>query len=152
MEITNINPTLWLHMVYWPKNRTSKWSAVYELPPWFNWWLWLLDILGKAIEFAEHLTRKSTFENKLTQDWTYFNFLSKQNYSWFSVREQTSIDRLLMKCACGCLEKVVLFSKTAHLTPRKDHKGKAHTEAISYLILLYQKIYLFFLGTKSNSK
>lgn len=27
-----------------------------------------------------------------------------------------------MKCACGCLEKLLPFSKTAHLTPKKTIK------------------------------
>ena len=41
------------------------------------------------------------------------------------VRKPTSIDLLLMKCAWGCLEKVLFFSKTAHLTPIWGHKIKA---------------------------
>lgn len=32
-------------------------------------------------------------------------------------KDFTSMDRLLMKCACGCLKNVMFLSKTAHLIP-----------------------------------
>lgn len=35
----------------------------------------------------------------------------------------TSMDRLLMKCAWGCADKTLFFSKIAHLTP-KGVQGK----------------------------
>lgn len=41
----------------------------------------------------------------------------------FQLTTPTSIDRLLMKCAWGCVEKALFFSKIAHFTP-KGVQGK----------------------------
>lgn len=83
-----------------------------------------LDLFNKAINFAEYLKWHNW--SKLIE-MHFFAFGNKMIYQ--SVR--TSMDRLLMKCACGCLENVSFFSKTVQLIPvikQKETYTKNNTE------------------------
>lgn len=49
---------------------------------------------------------------------SYYATEEKAKKACFQMIKPTSIDRLLMKCAWGCVEKALFFSKIAHFTPK----------------------------------
>lgn len=118
-----------LHVINRSKNRTREWSAIYKFPPQIHRWLGSLYVPSQAIQLAEDL--KMPTIPKTTAQTTHIKLTQRSRSA--IVKLNTSIVRLLMKCALGCRVNSTFFSITAHLIP----------ERLEWNEWLYQRLVVF---------